>query len=293
MKSKQTEHDTLAFRIAEILLKLNLGSSFTRKELAAEFKVSERTIYRDLNRLGGIVDSLPDGHYQLAPEYRSKLHPKDLEAFAKLAGVNQLFPNTGHRFLMALLDTLNHSSFLIKGYQYEQSKPNDQQFTQLDEAIRQHRICNIVYRSKSRRLEPYRLINSKGIWYLAATENDQLKAFAFSRISSLNIAEEIFQPKSEIHKVIEDEDDIWFSQEKTEVLLTVTPQIAYYFQRRKLLPHQETVRKLENGGLIIRSQISHANQILPLVRYWIPQIKILEPTSLQEILKNELNEYLK
>lgn len=292
MKPLHAEHDTLAFRLADILLKLNLGDSFTRQALAEEFNVSERTIYRDLNRLGGIVDRLPDGRYQLAPEYCGKLKLKDLEAFAKLTGVNQLFPNASHGFLVALLDTLKQSSFLIKGPHYEQPKPNDRQFNQLDEAIRQHRICYLTYSDKRRILEPYRLVNSNGIWYLAATENQQLKAFTFSRISLLTVTEEGFLPRSEVHKEIEDEDDIWFSRDKTEVLLSVAPQIACYFQRRKLLPHQETVKELESGSLIISSQISHANQILPQIRYWIPHVRIISPEGLQMQMESEMREYL-
>jgi predicted DNA-binding transcriptional regulator YafY len=38
---KQAEHDTLAFRLATILLKLNQDVSFSPQELADEFKVHE------------------------------------------------------------------------------------------------------------------------------------------------------------------------------------------------------------------------------------------------------------
>jgi predicted DNA-binding transcriptional regulator YafY len=292
MTETSAEHDTLAFRLAEILLKLNRGDSFTRQELADEFKVGERTIYRDLNRLGGIVDRLSNGRYQLAPEYRGKLNANDLASFAKLTGVDSLFPSSNQKFLLALVDPLIQSSFLVKQHHYEHPKPDDKYFKQLDDAIRQHRVCQLSYSSKPRVLEPYRLINNKGIWYLAATENQQLKAFSFSRISLLTVSEQSFVPKPQVMREIEDEDDIWFSRDKTEVLLTVAPQIAYYFLRRKLLPRQEMVKKTENGGLIISSQISHAGQILPLIRYWIPQVKILEPVWLQEMLENELRNYL-
>lgn len=287
-----SEHDTLARRLAEILLKLNQGEAFARTELAEQFGVSERTIYRDLNRLGGIVERLQNGNYQLAPEYRGKLQPKDLEAFAKLTGVNQLFPNSSQRFLLALLDTLSQSSYLVKGQHYERLKPQSPHFAQLDSAIRQHLRCHLNYADKRRTLEPYRLINNKGIWYLAATENSQLKAFSLSRISLLQITDEHFTPNTAVQQEIEEEDDIWFSQDKTEVLLSIGPTIAYYFQRRKLLPRQETIRELENGGIILSSQISHANQILPIIRYWLPHARILEPAWLQERLENELKSYL-
>jgi predicted DNA-binding transcriptional regulator YafY len=292
MKKSKDLHETLAFRLAGILLKLNTGEAFSKQSLVEEFKVSERTIFRDLNRLGSIVDLRPDGNYILAPHFRGKLQPKDLQAFAKLTGVSQLFPDHSPRFLMALLDTLSNSSYLIKSHHYEEPKPNDYQFQQLDQAIREQRICQLSYSDKQRTVEPYKLINNKGIWYLAATENQRLKAYSYSRISQLIIAEQSFQPKAEILQQIGDEDDIWFNPDKIEVQLEIAPEIAYYFQRRKLLPQQEILSELKSGTLIIRSKISHSQQILPQIRYWLPHVRIISPASLKLQMQRELQSYL-
>lgn len=288
---KKPEHDTLAFRLASILLKLNQDDSFSPQELADEFGVHERTIYRDLIRLAGIVERSSDGKYRIVPEYRGKLRPKDLEAFAKLVGVDELFPQNSSRFLMALLDTLSQSSFLIRGNHYEKLKPNDAQFHRLDEAVRQHSRCALTYADKRRTLEPYRLVNNKGIWYLVATEHGQLKSFSLSRISELRVSEERFVPSGEIHRQIEADDDVWFNHDKTEVLLSIAPEVAYYFQRRKLLPQQAIVKSLESGGLIVSSHVAHVNQILPIVRYWIPHVRILEPSWLSESLNRQIKNY--
>lgn len=288
----KSDHETLASRLASILLKLNQGESFNPQELAAEFSVHERTIYRDLNRFAGIVERASDGKYRIVSEYQGKLRPKDLETFAKLVGVDELFPPIGTRFLMALLDTLSQSSFLVRGHHYEKLKPHDAQFQQLDNAIRDSKRCTLTYADKRRTLEPYRLVNNKGIWYLAATDEGRLKSFSLSRISQLVVSSDSFEPRVEIPQKIEEDDDVWFSEEKTEVLLTVAPQVAYYFQRRKLLPQQVIDKELENGGLIVSSRISDENQILPLVRYWIPHVRILEPGWLKETLEAGVRQYL-
>ncbi|CAM5470636.1 hypothetical protein RLIN73S_02156 [Rhodanobacter lindaniclasticus] len=101
-----------------------------------------------------------------------------------------------------------------------------------------------------------------------------------------------FEPNADIHRQIDEDDDVWFSQEKTEVLLSIAPQVAYYFKRRKLLPLQVIDKELENGGLIVTSRISDKNQILPLVRYWIPHVRVLEPGWLREVLEGEIRAYL-
>ena len=287
-----TGHDTLAYRLAGILLKLNQGESLGLAGLAAEYGVSERTIRRDLNRLGGVIDQDADGRYRLAAAYRGKLSPRDLENFARLAGVEDLFPRSGQRFLVALLDTLSQGSFLVHGHHYEALKPHDETFQQLDHAIRENMRCTLAYADKRRELEPYRLINSKGIWYLAATEAGTLKSFALSRINQLQVGDDSFAPSADIQRQIDEDDDVWFSQEKTEVLLSVAPQVAYYFKRRKLLPMQAIDKELENGGLIVSSRISDKNQILPLVRYWIPHVRILEPGWLAVAIREDLKRYL-
>jgi predicted DNA-binding transcriptional regulator YafY len=285
-------HDSLAYRLAGILLKLNQGDALDVEELAAEYGVSGRTIYRDINRLGGVIDQDTDGRYQLAAAYRGKLIPRDLENFARLVGVEDLFPRSGQRFLVALLDTLSQGSFLVHGHHYEALKPHDDTFQQLDQAIREHKRCTLTYADKRRELEPYRLINSKGIWYLAATEAGTLKSFALSRFGQLHVSNDAFVPNADIQCQIEADDDVWFSQEKTEVLLSVAPQVAYYFKRRKLLPLQQVDKELENGGLIVSSRISDKNQILPLVRYWIPHVRILEPGWLRDTLELSLKYFM-
>lgn len=292
MAVNEPDHEKLATRLASILLKLNQGESFSPQELADEFRVGERTIYRDLNRLSGIAERSSDGKYRLVPEYRGKLRPKDLETFAQLVGVEDLFPQNNFRFLMALLDTLSQSSFLVRGHHYEKLKPHDAQFQQLDKAIRDNKRCTLTYADKRRTLEPYRLVNNKGIWYLAATDEERLKSFSLSRISLLVVGDEGFDPRADIQRQIEDEDDVWFGEEKTEVLLSVAPQVAYYFKRRKLLPLQVIDKELENGGLIVSSRVSDANQVLPLVRYWIPHVRILEPGWLRGVLEKSIQDYL-
>ena len=68
------EHDTLSIRLADILLKLNNGQKLSPSELAQEYKVSLRTIQRDLSeRLGVLPIQQNNGLYFLEPFYLGKL----------------------------------------------------------------------------------------------------------------------------------------------------------------------------------------------------------------------------
>ena len=49
MPTANADHDKLAYRLTQILVKLNQGEKLDPKTLADEFNVNLRTIQRDLN----------------------------------------------------------------------------------------------------------------------------------------------------------------------------------------------------------------------------------------------------
>ncbi len=142
-------------------------------------------------------------------------------------------------------------------------------------------------------MHPYKMIHHHGTWYLAATEQGKLKTYRLSNIRDLIILHDhIFEHNSEIIQLLDTEDSIWFGSEKTEVILTVSPDVAIYFLQRILFPEQKIIKKLDDGALLISCRINHFQQLLPLVRYWIPHIKIVNPEPLQGRLEYELKKYL-
>jgi hypothetical protein len=75
-------------------------------------------------------------------------------------------------------------------------------------------------------------------------------------------------------------------------VLKVSAQVAVYFRRRPLIAQQKIVKELEDGGLIVSGKFAHPNQILPIVRYWIPHVFIVSPEGWQKELEAELQGYL-
>lgn len=285
------EHDTLALRLADILRLMQSGERPTRLQLAERFGVSERTIYRDLNRLGDVIEPGANGVYQLASHYRSSLSPADLQTFARISGVEQLFPASDRRSWLELLKP-GPASFLVRDGHSGASRPDHHAFRQLGQAIERRQRCQLSYTGKLRRVEPYRLIHNKGIWYLAATENDHLKSFALGRLGELRVLDETFAPNADIQAQIENDDDVWFGQDRLDVTVRVAASNAHYFLRRNVLPHQQLIEQQDDGQLVLRCQVNHPNQLLPIIRYWIPHVRILEPVWLQQKLRDELTDYL-
>lgn len=287
-----TKHELLADRLARILMHLYQGAVLTKEQLAEEFNVTTRTIYRDLGRLGPILDELPNGSYQLATQYKGKLNPSDLQQFASIVGVKNLFPSNDPRFLLALLDTMTGGSYLVKGMHYEDTIGSKELMGKIDSSISSHHECQFEYNQKTRTVKPYKIINSKGIWYLAGIEDKDLKAFNISKIDSFNKLEKVFSLEDIITEQVQQEDGIWFSQDKTEVVLNVSKHAAYYFSRRKLLPHQEIIKNLDDGGLLISCKVGTQKQLFPLVQYWIPHVSIVNPTKWHHQLLTNIKCYL-
>ena len=297
MQRDHSIHERLADRLANILTKLNMGYQLSIKELAFEFGVSTRTISRDFDRLNTYLPLLQDNEnkkFYLDSNYLGKIAPKDIRNFAQLSGISHLYPSLDMSFLRELLDSRAHQIYSAKGYSFEDASQFKELFKVLGKAIQEQRQIGFLYKGESRLVQPYRLIHHHGSWYLAAVRKDQLRTYRISHIQLMHATHEYpqFIPDQDIVKVVEDDDSIWFGQDKQEIILSIDSQVAFYFKQRSILPEQQIVRELGDGGLLVSSKINHDMQLLPLIRFWIPHLKIVNPERLQDEMEKGLKEYL-
>jgi len=291
-------HDTLVYRLSHMLIKLNQGVGLDPAEMAEEFSVSLRTIQRDINlRFAYLPLNKKRGRYFLDASFLGKLNNSDIRNFAKLAGVRSLFPSMSDDFLRDIFDSRMQGALLVKGHNYENIAGKEGLFRQLEQAIITcHRIRFQYHKELEEKsyaeIAPYKLLNHKGIWYLAAQDGDKLKTFAFNKIRTLAVSNDRFTPDPKVLESLINEDGIWFTSDKLEIIMTISSEVASYFKRRKLIANQVVEKELDDGGLILSAKVGHANQVLPIVRYWIPHIRIISPTGLQSEVEMGLKEYL-
>lgn len=297
MQRGDSIHERLADRLANILTKLNMGYQLSIKELALEFGVSTRTISRDFDRLNTYLPLLQDNEtkrYYLEVNYLGKITPKDIRNFAQLSGIGHLYPSLDMSFLRELLDSRSHQIYNVKGYSFEDASQFKELFKVIGKAIQEHSQIGFVYKGEPRLVQPYRLIHHHGSWYLAAVRKDQLRTYRISHIQLTHSSHEYSQfiPDQNIEKLVEDDDSIWFGQDKQEIILSIDSHVAFYFKQRSILPEQQIVKELNDGGLLVSSKINHDMQLLPLIRFWIPHLAIISPAHLQNELEVGLKEYL-
>ena len=119
-----------------------------------------------------------------------------------------------------------------------------------------------------------------------------MKGFQLAKINWLKLTTENFTPELHIVKYFTEEDDVWFTLEKQSVKVKVAADVSYYFQRRSVLPAQKLIQQEPNGDLIVQTEMAHENQLFPLLRYWLPHLTIVSPTSLQLRFYQQLNQHI-
>jgi len=288
------DHDKLSYRLSSILGKLNNGELLTVDELAEEYDVSTKTIGRDLNdRLSTFLPIIKEnGYYRLESYALGKLTYDDIKSFALLSGIKELYPELSNSFIVDLLNTKVNPAYLINHMGYEKLDYKTKEFEELSGAILNKRELSFIYNDKKRKVNPYKLINNNGIWYLAGDEKEILKTYTFSKIKNLIIKDTIFIPNKEFINTIEKQDYNWYSKNIIDVTLEITGEKIEYFLRRDILPNQKIIEQSQDK-LILSTQATYEEEILGIVKHGLPNIRILSPQSLQEKLEDTLKEYLK
>ncbi len=282
-------HDKLAVRLAQILMRFNNGGRFSLEELASEFNVDIRTIQRDLNqRLSFMPIQKENGKYFLESFALGKLSVKDIQNFAMLSGIQELYPKLDEDFITDLLNSKVNSIFMIKNNGFE--KVDYENFKIISVAILKHNILSFNYKEKSREVKPYKLLNYQGIWYLIADEKDKLKHFTFSKIKNIHKNNEIFTPKEEFLDQILNDKNIWLDDSK-EAIVKLDKKAKEYFFRKNILNNFELIDEDEQS-YILKVYFSYDDELLNVVKQWIPYIKIEKPFELKEKLDSILKDYL-
>lgn len=292
--SSTSRGEKLAQRLSHILALLHQGDRIDKHQLARQFQVDVRTIERDLGeRLCGIIERNAEGQWQLLNSSRSTVPTKFLHGYARMAGTEHLFPDTSLRYLLEQLDTPQpRRATQVQPVPHEDLGEHSNAFAQLQAAIEHRHECRFGYKNKPRHAQPYRLIHKNGIWYLTALEGGLLKNFSVALITALEVDEASrFTPDPQHHAYINSKDDVWFTPQTTEVLLRVAPEVAHYFTRRPLLPQQRQNAETD-GSLWVSTAINHPNQLLPVVQYWLPNVRIVQPVEWHELLMERLRQAL-
>ena len=210
-------------RLLSILLILQARGRTTASALAAEFEVSVRTIYRDIDQLSAAGAPVyayrgREGGFQLLDGYRTRLTGlTDAEAEtlflgglagpAAAMGFSEALMTMQLKLLAALPPERQAAAermagrFHLDPAGWYQGEAGGERLPELAQAVWGQRRIAVRYESwkgpVARTLEPLGLILKGGVWYLAARPGGEAKAeartYRVSNILSLAVGDERFE----------------------------------------------------------------------------------------------------
>lgn len=297
------DYDKILLRLVSILEKLNYKEYPTVKDLAKEFKVSQRTIQRDFQRLERFpIMKNENGKYQFDDGFSFDRCNLSIEEMMTISLSLNIIKEAGSKFnesalylFTKLLKPSYPSPYYIKPPSYEVIDMENSIIKNIERAISENKKVIISYKEKEVKIEPYKITNIDGLWFLLAyfLEEEKTKTFLLSDIKDVKAISSKFKAKINVDDLLPSIHSGFFDDEKTfEVVIKVKPNIANYFKLKALLPSQKILKEYEDGSLKLSYEVSHEEDIDNLVKSWLPDIVVLEPVEYRDKVKKELLEYL-
>ena len=296
-----------------ILSELNKGPIKT-KYIAEELGCTIRTVQRRLNELllnFPIEQDKKKGTWYFSDGYtleKQKLTSKEaallvlLDSYIKSIN-NKSIIDTFNKFKKRMFDkeSGNENIYYVKNVM-SQSFGNTKLSEKLEKYIKNKECISIKYVGKKKKivfLKPIKIVSFNGFWYLIVLGiNDVILKYSIGKILEVNGTGEYFKLTKNMQKKIDKEiakyHDIWSnSTQKTDVILKIGNEIAYYFKENdNLIPEQKIIKENKDGSLIVSSKISHDKGILFYIYQWIPNITVIKPKELADKVKRNIEYYL-
>lgn len=292
-------------RHSEILERLDNGEELSISELAREWDVNPKTIQRDFDKLKQMytdrVERAEDKKryrkpIQKRPQNDGEMVLEMLESMVKDIGVD--FYKKAHPLLERIQRQIK-SPFYTR-LDIEDIGTKFDIVMRLEQAIDQKREVTLSYTpygaktpSEYTNVRPIKVIVYEGFWYLLAQQRSYTKKFYIKSISSCEITESVFQHNPKILERLENSINVWFSTnvEPYEVRLWVDKSVVVYFERKPVARNQK-LYKQPDGSAELVLKVTSDEEIYPILKYWLPNIRVIEPEGIQEEFETLLSGYL-
>ena len=197
--------------------------------------------------------------------------------------------------------------FLFQNSYFDELLEKDKKhiFNSLKLAIKNNEYRDIYYHYNQERFiknaQCLKLVFMDNNWYVATASEE--RGFLLLRIAFIERVEyskkESYQ-ESQLNRYIDyfktmQNPMTLFGVEKQKAHLLASPKVAKYFKpnMKKFLFSQNFIKENSDGSVEFTLDYTHALEILPFIKRWLPDVEILSPQSLQDKLIQDLKKYLK
>ena len=298
------DYDRTLTRLIGILSSLSLNELPTLPELAEEYNVTLRTIQKDIYQRLKSFPIVKNSEGKLYFEYgfsldKSMLSSEEMVLVSLALAQFEEVENFNHLTDPILQKLLYPSMFNPYYIKYEDLEPLDTDspiIVDLRKAIEDKNIIVAKFANKHVMIEPYRIANYDGFWYLFGRDVSagKIKTFMIRKIEAIDRTEDHYKiSHTQIDKILGYTHSAWFEDgEGFEVRIKVYPEIADYFRQKAFLRSQEIVSEEDDGTLIVTFEVTHDEDIDNIIKSWLPHIEVLEPKRFRQKILSELTDYI-
>ena len=318
---RQSKSYSQAERLAHIVRVLT-SRAVTVNELADEFGITRRQVYRDLDRIGEEGHPLThDGEgrdrlWQLPLGYKGlpkiSISPNELMSLylakshlAYLAGTP--FSEDLDRVIEKIKaglprKTINHLDRILQVFiprprmmrSYATQKGT---LTLLRQALLLQRTVRLHYQkagregSETQRVDPYSLLLYESGLYLVGYSHraKALRNYAVERVKQVELTDELFEMRSDLlHEAISQRPFGIIEGPAMNIRIRFNRVVAHLLKERVWHPTQR-VMSLANGDALLTMQAGGSKEILRWILSWGSDARVLEPPELVELVKTTLS----
>lgn len=289
-------------RLFQIVYLLMEKPQMTAKELAAIFEVSERTIYRDIDKLSlaGIpiyTNQGKHGGISILPDYvldkavlTTEEKKKILESLNALNEVSLSSDNDAVSKLRSFFGEQSQDWIEIEFSSWGNSQEDAAIFEQIKNAILEHYYMEITYSGNQegmveRKIKPIKLCFKDQAWYLYAycCLREDYRFFKLKRISRITLLDNRFEPEI-VGKVLPAVSKKYSnSTESILVILEISKEMAF-----RAYEELSNITVTDSGKLLCKIEVTDINWFISYVLSYGSHMCILEPLEIKERVKQEI-----
>jgi len=167
-------------------------------------------------------------------------------------------------------------------------------------AIKGRRYVTLTYESNIlesyNNIQIHRIIYASGNWYIAIHDSNWEKKYNLLRINfikNLELDSKTFHRDIEIERAIDGFQSLFTKADEKpfEVVVEVSAKIMRHFKYKKHLKSQKIIKESKRG-LTISYNVTDALVIIPLIKQWMPYIKVISPSSIKAQISKDAKKFL-
>lgn len=286
-------------RLFQILYYLLEKGCATAPELAGQFEVSVRTIYRDIDALsasgipiyteqgrGGGIFLLHD-HVLERAAFSDTEKQTILEALQNLAAVGSADGEVIKK-LSALFRMEAENWLEIDFTRWGEIPGEQQKFHLLKDAIFHHKVVEITYvgtggTETMRKIQPLQMLCKMGNWYVKAycMQKEEFRTFKISRITKMASLSETFLPKAyPCTKNHNSPDSITLRDMVFRFSGNVAFRVYDEFDAAQ-------IERQADGSLLVRAKMPEDVWLTGYLLSFGTEVEVMEPAYLREVLAEQ------